>query len=58
MLRHNLSRRTFLRGVGLSGATISVGLPAFDALFNSTGTAFAAAGDLPAAPIEIGRAHV
>ena len=36
------TRRTFLRGVGLSGALIRVGLPAFDALFNTSGTAYAA----------------
>ena len=42
MLRNHLSRRTFLQGVGLSGATISIGLPAFEAFFNSSGTAYAA----------------
>ena len=40
--RNELSRRTFLRGVGLSGAAIRVGLPAFEALFNASGTAYAA----------------
>ncbi len=39
---NELSRRTFLRGVGLSGAAIHVGLPAFEALFNASGTAYAA----------------
>ena len=38
----NLSRRTFLRGVGLGGAAVRIGLPALDAMFNSNGTAFAA----------------
>jgi hypothetical protein len=38
-----LSRRTFLRGVGLGGTTIRVGLPALAAMFNSSGTAYAAA---------------
>lgn len=38
-----LSRRTFLRGVGLSGAAVRIGLPALDAMFNSSGTAYAAA---------------
>src|SRR5689334_22962792 len=37
-----LSRRTFLRGLGASGAAIRIGLPAFDAMFNSNGTAYAA----------------
>ena len=47
-----VSRRSFLRGVGLSGAAIHVALPAFEALFNESGTAYAAAGDQPAEPIE------
>src|SRR6478609_1938872 len=47
-----LSRRTFLRGVGLSGAAIRVGLPAFEAMFNPSGTAYAAVADAPARPIE------
>ncbi len=38
-----LSRRTFLRGLGLSGAMIRVGLPALEGMFNSSGTAYAAA---------------
>jgi uncharacterized protein DUF1552 len=37
-----LSRRTFLRGVGLGGAAIRVGLPALEAMFNPNGTAYAA----------------
>jgi len=37
------SRRTFLRGLGLSGAVIRIGLPALDAMFNPNGTAYAAA---------------
>ena len=41
-IRKELSRRTFLKGVGLSGAVIRVGLPAFDAMFNPSGTAYAA----------------
>ena len=39
MAREALSRRTFLRGVGLSGAAITVGLPAFESQFNASGTA-------------------
>ena len=52
MLRQDVSRRSFLRGVGLSGASISVGLPLFEAMMNTSGTAYAAAGELAAAPIE------
>jgi len=37
-----LSRRSFLRGIGLTGAAVRVGLPALDAMFNSRGTAYAA----------------
>ena len=36
------SRRTFLRGVGVSGAMIRIGLPPLEAMFNSSGTAYAA----------------
>ena len=42
--RKKLSRRTFLRGAGLSGATISIGLPSFEAVLDSNGTAYAADG--------------
>ena len=37
-----LSRRTFLRGVGVAGAAVRVGLPGLAAMFNSNGTAYAA----------------
>ena len=47
-----LSRRAFLRGVGLSGATICVGLPTFEAALNSHGTAYAAEAGLLSQPIE------
>src|SRR3954454_10400421 len=47
-----LSRRTFLRGAGLSGAAIRIGLPAFEALFNANGTAYAAGADMASRPIE------
>src|SRR6478609_6626573 len=50
--RNALSRRTFLRGVGLSGAAIRIGLPAFEAMFDAGGTAYAAAGGEAARPIE------
>ena len=36
-----LSRRTFLKRIGLGGATIHVGLPALAAMFNDAGTAYA-----------------
>jgi hypothetical protein len=39
-----LSRRRFLRGAGVSGAMIRIGLPALEAMFNSNGTAYAASG--------------
>ena len=42
------SRRTFLRGVGPRGALIRIGLPPLEAMFNTSGTAYAA----PAAPQE------
>ncbi len=38
-----LSRRRFLRGVSLTGAMVRVGLPPLAAMFNSNGTAYAAA---------------
>lgn len=47
-----LSRRTFLRGVGLSGAMIRIGLPALDAMFNPNGTAYAAPGRIVDPSIE------
>ena len=50
--RQELSRRRFLRGVGLAGAAISIGLPAFESQFNASGTAYAAEAGA-AQPIEI-----
>src|SRR3954469_13517852 len=50
--KKGLSRRGFLRGVGLSGAAIRVGLPAFESLFNESGTAYAAGAGGAARPIE------
>jgi uncharacterized protein DUF1552 len=38
-----LSRRTFLKGIGMSGAAVQIGLPPLMAMFNSNGTAYAAA---------------
>lgn len=37
-----LSRRKFLKGVSLTGAMVRVGLPPLAAMFNSSGTAYAA----------------
>ena len=37
-----LSRRSFLRGIGLTGAAVRIGLPALDAMFNVSGSAYAA----------------
>src|SRR5687768_17965194 len=37
-----LSRRTFLRGAGLAGSVVRIGLPPLEAMFNSNGTAYAA----------------
>lgn len=49
--QHNrLSRRRFLRGTGLSGAAITVGLPPLEQMFNANGTAYA--DDSDAARIE------
>jgi hypothetical protein len=49
-----LSRRRFLRGVSLTGALVRVGLPPLAAMFNTNGTAYAAAvnGSKAAGPIE------
>src|SRR6266705_4636712 len=48
-----LSRRRFLRGISLTGASVRVGLPPLAAMFNPNGTAYAAAAKSPAAtPIE------
>jgi len=48
-----LSRRRFLRGISLTGAAVRVGLPPLAAMFNSNGTAYAAAAKNPAiGPIE------
>jgi len=44
-MRTNLPRRIFLKGMGLGGATIQIGLPALAAMFTSSGTAYAAAKD-------------
>lgn len=46
-----VSRRSFLKGVGLGGAVVRIGLPPLAAMFNSSGTAYAAGGAKTSAPI-------
>ena len=41
-MKTHLPRRTFLKGVGLGGAAVRIGLPSLAAMFNSSGTAYAA----------------
>jgi hypothetical protein len=41
-MKKPLSRRTFLSGIGLGGSVVRVGLPALAAMFNASGTAYAA----------------
>src|SRR5882762_6163131 len=45
-----VSRRSFLKGVGLGGMAVRIGLPPLAAMFNSSGTAYAA--KTRTAPIE------
>ncbi len=40
----SLSRRRFLRGVGVAGSAVRIGLPPLAAMFNGNGTAYAATG--------------
>ncbi len=42
-MKAGLSRRALLKGIGLSGAVVQVGLPPLAVMFNSSGTAYAAA---------------
>src|SRR5438093_5050782 len=42
MLRRNISRRTFLKGIGLTGAAVGIGLPPLEAMFDVNGMAYAA----------------
>ncbi len=42
-MNHSLSRRTFLRGIGLGGSAVRIGLPPLAAMFNTNGTAYAGA---------------
>jgi hypothetical protein len=53
MSAFSVSRRRFLRGIGLGGAALRIGLPPLAAMLNSSGTAYAApAGKLAPTPIE------
>jgi len=47
-----VSRRSFLRGVSLGGAAVRIGLPPLAAMFNSSGTAYAAKSSVAAKPVE------
>lgn len=48
MLSHRpISRRTFLRGVGITGSTIRLALPPLAVMFNPHGTSYAASGPIP-----------
>jgi hypothetical protein len=40
--KNAVGRRRFLRGIGLSGALVRIGLPPLEAMLNSSGTAYAA----------------
>lgn len=50
--RNRVSRRRFLGGITKAGSAITVGLPPLVAMFNSTGTAYAASANETATPIE------
>ena len=47
-----ISRRGFLKGATAAGAAVRVGLPALEAMFNPTGTAYAASRRLDEKPID------
>ena len=50
--RGRLSRRKFLKGVTLTGASVSVGLPPLTSMFNASGAAYAATAHEGEKPIE------
>ena len=50
--RPRVSRRRFLKGITLAGSAIRVGLPPLVSMFNSHGTAYAAAAETLGTPIE------
>src|SRR5260221_7867170 len=47
-----ISRRTLLRGMGLSGAMIRIGVPALECMFNPNGSAYAAPSKVASSGIE------
>src|SRR6266700_3111233 len=47
-----ISRRTLLRGMGLSGAMIRIGVPALECMFNPNGSAYAAPSKVASSEIE------
>jgi hypothetical protein len=49
---HGISRRRLLKGVSAAGAAVRVGLPALEAMFNPSGTAYAAPGPAGDAKLE------
>ena len=50
-MKNRLSRRTFLKGIGLGGAAVHIGLPPLAAMFDGNGVVYASGGSAPA-PIE------
>ena len=51
-MKTHLPRRTFLKGIGMGGAAIRIGLPSLAAMYNSSGTAYAATADGASREIE------
>jgi hypothetical protein len=51
-MKHTISRRTLLRGVAAWGGAVRLGLPSLDAMFNASGTAYAAGGTARKSAIE------
>ncbi|MEX2261172.1 MAG: DUF1552 domain-containing protein [Bryobacteraceae bacterium] len=52
MALSEVSRRSFLKGVGLGGMAVRVGLPPLAAMFNGSGTAYASKSRVAGKPIE------
>jgi len=51
-VKAHLPRRTFLKGIGMGGAVVRIGLPSLAAMYNSSGTAYAATADGASREIE------
>jgi hypothetical protein len=51
-VKTRLPRRTFLKGIGMGGAVVRIGLPSLAAMYNSSGTAYAATADGASREIE------